>query len=534
MNNRKSHLKVFFQNSIGVQNLVICRKISVINQYNIMRVSWLYVLLFLSVPTIALAQDEAASQGFLGSLDAAFSQFVGTIFSVLFFSVGGFPLIVLWLIVGAIFFTLRMGFINIRAFRHAIDVVRGKYDDPNEEGEVSHFQALSAALSATVGLGNIAGVAIAISIGGPGAALWMTVGGLFGMSSKFVECTLGQKYRVVKPDGTISGGPMHYLSQGLADMGQAGLGKVLSVLFSILCICGTFGGASMFQSNQSYGAVANVINIPGWIYGLILVTLVALVIIGGIQRIGMVAGTIVPAMCGIYVVASLWILLVNFTEIPGAFGTIISGAFSPQAVEGGVIGVLVQGLRRSAFSNEAGIGSAAIAHSAARTEEPVREGIVALLEPFIDTVVICNMTALVVIITGVYADPQYADFGGAELTSAAFGTVIGWFPAVLAISVFFFAFSTMISWGYYGERCWGYLFGERSLIIYKILFLMAIFIGSVANPVSVIDFSDGMLLAMAFPNLLGAYFLSGQVALDLKDYMRRLNNGQMLPIGQTS
>ncbi len=493
---------------------------------------WLYICLFLLIPTVALAQEEATAGGFIGGLNAAFSRFVEAIFSVLFFSIGGFPLIVLWLIGGAVFFTLRMGFVNIRAFRHAIDVVRGRYDDPNEVGEVSHFQALSTALSATVGLGNIAGVAIAISIGGPGAALWMTLGGFFGMSSKFVECTLGQKYRITKPDGTVSGGPMHYLSKGLAEQGHRTFGKVLAILFSFLAICGAFGGASMFQANQSYGAVSSVLPIPGWLYGVILVALVALVIIGGIQRIGMVAGTIVPLMCVIYVAASLWILLVNFTEIPTAIATIFSNAFSPQAVEGGVIGVIVQGLRRSAFSNEAGIGSAAIAHSAARTEEPVREGIVALLEPFIDTIVVCNMTALVVVITGVYADPQFAELGGAELTSAAFGTVIGWFPVVLAVSVFFFAFSTMISWGYYGERSWDYLFGEGSLIVYKILFLLAIFIGSVANPTAVIDFSDGMLLAMAFPNLLGAYFLSNQVALDLKNYMLRLKRGELLTAEQ--
>jgi AGCS family alanine or glycine:cation symporter len=498
----------------------------------VMKKVWLYVLLFLAVPTVALAQEEPGGNGLIDGINAIFSRFVEVIFSVLFFSIGGIPLIVLWLIGGAIFFTLRMGFINLRAFRHAIDVVRGKYDDPNEEGEVSHFQALSAALSATVGLGNIAGVAIAITVGGPGAALWMTLGGFFGMSSKFVECTLGQKYRITKPDGTVAGGPMYYLSQGLADMGYRTFGKVLAILFSFLAVCGAFGGASMFQANQSYGAVASVIPIPGWLYGLVLVALVALVIIGGIQRIGMVAGTIVPLMCVVYVAASLWILLANFTEIPSAIATIVGSAFSPGAVEGGIIGVLVQGLRRSAFSNEAGIGSAAIAHSAARTEEPVREGIVALLEPFIDTIVVCNMTAIVIVITGVYNNPQFAELGGAELTSAAYGTVIGWFPTLLAISVFFFAFSTMISWGYYGERSWDYLFGERSLIVYKVLFLMAIFIGSIASPTAVIDFSDGMLLAMAFPNLLGAYFLSNQVALDLKNYMLRLRRGEMQPANQ--
>lgn len=469
---------------------------------------------------------------FLHHLNTAFSQFVEALFSVLFFSIGGLPLILLWLLVAAIFFTIRMNFVSIWAFPHAIDVIRGKYDDPTEEGEVTHFQALATALSATVGLGSIAGVAIAISLGGPGAAFWMTVSGLLGMTSKFVECTLGVKYRVVKPDGTISGGPMYYLSAGLAGIGQKKLGKVLAVLFAFFAICAAFGGSSMFQANQSYGAVATVIPLPSWLYGLILVLLVGLVMIGGIERIGMVAGMLVPTMCVLYFAASLWIIVTHCAAIPAALTTIVKGAFSPEAVEGGFVGAMVQGLRRSVFSHEAGIGSAAIAHSAARTEEPVREGIVALLEPFIATVAICNMTALVVILTGVYENPEFANLGGAQLTSAAFGMEIEWFPIVLALSCFFFAFSTMISWGYYGERSWDYLFGEKSLIIYKILFLLAIFIGSVANPSSVIDFSDGMLMAMAFPNLLGAYFLSGQVAADLKNYMLRLNSGRIAPVSQ--
>ncbi len=503
------------------------------------RRAWLYVLLFLAIPTVAIAQDEAAASGgnFLDSLSAGFSWFVNNIiFGILFFDAGtGFPFIVLWLIAGAIFFTVRMQFINIRAFKHAIDVVRGQYDDPEEEGEVSHFQALATALSATVGLGNIAGVAIAVSVGGPGAVLWMTFGGLFGMTSKFVECTLGQKYRVVKADGTVSGGPMRYLSAGLAELGQRKLGQILAAVFSVLCIFGAFGGANMFQANQSYGAVSQILpGLPGWLYGIILATLVGLVIIGGVERIGQVAGAIVPLMCAFYVAASLFIILTNFTQIPNAIGVIIGGAFNPQAIEGGILGVIVQGLRRSAFSNEAGIGSAAIAHSAARTEEPIREGIVALLEPFIDTIVVCNMTALVLVITGAYNDPAYEELretgAGAELTSAAFGTVIGWFPILLAVAVFLFAFSTMISWGYYGERCWDYLSGGRGLIIYKVLFLFATFIGSIAAPGPVIDFSDGMLLAMALPNLLGAYFLSNIVARDLKDYMSRLQSGEMQPV----
>lgn len=459
-------------------------------------------------------------------INSAFSQVAAILFHLLFFSIGGFPLIVLWLLVGALFFTLRMGLINVRAFPHAINVVRGRYDADDETGEVSHFQALSTALSATVGLGNIAGVAIAIELGGPGAVLWMTLGGLLGMSSKFVECTLGQKYRVIRPDGTVAGGPMYYLSLGLDKLGYPKLGQGLAGLFSILAIGGCLGGVSLFQANQSYSAIAEVLPLlPNWVYGLSLMALVALVILGGIERIGRVAAAIVPTLCGVYILAALWILLTHLGDIPAAIHTVIQGAIAPEAVEGGVVGVAVQGLRRSVFSNEAGVGSAAIAHAAARTEEPIREGIVALLEPFIDTVVICNMTALVVIVTGAYAQPERV-LGGASLTAAAFGSVISWFPVVLAIAVFFFAFSTIISWGYYGEQSWDYLFGSRSLILYKGLFLTAVFLGSVANPTAVINMGDGLLLAMAFPNLLGAYLLSNQVAADLKDYMTNLRESR--------
>ncbi len=496
--------------------------------------TWLYMLLFLLIPTVALAAEPETADSFIQNVDQAFSSFVNVIFDILFFSVSGFPLIVLWLIIGAIFFTIKMQFINLRAFKHAIDILRGRYDDPEDQGEVSHFQALATALSGTVGLGNIAGVAVAVSVGGPGAAFWMTIAGFFGMTSKFVECTLAQKYRIVKPDGTISGGPMRYLSAGLAEMGQRTLGRVLAVLFSVLCISAAFGGANMFQANQSYGAVSTVLDLPSWVYGLVLVVLVGLVIIGGIQRIGMVAGTLVPLMCVLYVLASLFILLANITEIPGAIATIISGAFAPKALEGGVIGVIIQGFQRSAFSNEAGVGSAAIAHATAKTDEPIREGLVALLEPFIDTIVVCNMTALVIVITKVYNAEEFAALReakkGAELTSAAFGTVLDWFPILLAIAVFCFAFSTMISWSYYGERCWDYLSGGRGLIIYKILFLVAAFVGSVSNPSSVINFSDATLLSMAFPNILGGYFLCGQVAKDLQNYMGRLSKGKMIPV----
>lgn len=494
-----------------------------------MKKTWIVLLLlFLFVPIAAIAQDapEASSGGFIDTLDAVFTQLVDAMAVVLFFDIFGVPLIVVWLIGGAIFFTIRMGFINFRAFKHAIYVVRGHYDDPDESGEVTHFQALAAALSATVGLGNIAGVAIAVSVGGPGAMLWMTIAGLFGMTSKFVECTLAQKYRMILPNGHIAGGPMYYLSRGLAERGMRPFGKILAGLFAVLCIGAAFGGGNMFQANQSYVAVSGVIEtLPDWIYGIAIATLVALVIIGGIRRIGTVAGALVPSMCIIYVLASLWILLINLPEIPGAFAKIFVEAFSPQAIEGGFIGVLVQGIRRSVFSNEAGIGSAAIAHAAARTDEPVREGIVALLEPFIDTVVICNMTALVVIITGEYANTTTAP--GVETTSAAFATAIDWFPIILALAVFLFAFSTMISWSYYGERAWTYLFGESTTIVYRGLFVACVFVGAVVNLGAVLDFADMMLLSMAFPNMLGGFILADKVRADLDNYMGRLDSGEM-------
>ncbi|MGK7921369.1 MAG: alanine/glycine:cation symporter family protein [Trichodesmium sp.] len=467
-------------------------------------------------------------------ISATFSQFLKNIDAIIFYSIGGdqgIPLIVLWLISGSLFFTIRMQFINLRAFKHAIDVILGKYDDPNDEGEVSHFQAVATALSGTVGLGNIAGVAIAISLGGPGAAFWMTIAGFLGMSTKFIECTLAQQYRMIRLDGTIAGGPMYYLSIGLADLGQKSFGQILAGMFAFLNILAVLGSSSIFQSNQSQVVVANVLPFVAertWIYGLVLVLIVGLVIIGGIQRIAGVAAAIVPAMCGVYFLAALWVILSNFTAIPNALASIIHGAFAPQALAGGLVGALVQGFRRAAFSNEAGLGLAAIAHATAKTDEPVREGIVALLEPFIDTIVICNMTALVVIITGVYNNPEFANIGGSELTLAAFTSVISWFPAILTVCIFLFALSTMISSSYYGQVCWQYLFGDRSVIIYKVLFLIGVFVGTVTNPEAVIQFADAMKITLAFPSLLGAYFLCGKVATDLENYMKRLQTGEMI------
>jgi len=491
----------------------------------------------------AFAQEAEEEKGVFDQVDAIAGTIVGWIASVFFYPVytssegTEIPLVVAWLVVGAVFFTFRMGFINFRGFKHAIDVVRGKYDNPDAEGEVSHFQALSSALSATVGLGNIAGVAIAVSLGGPGAIFWMIVAGFLGMSSKFTECTLGQKYRETRPDGRVMGGAMFYLSKGLAEKGFGKFGKVLAVLFAILCIGGSFGGGNTFQVNQSLNAVQE--SIPWladhrWVFGLVMAVLTGLVIIGGIKRIALTAEKIVPAMCGIYVITCLVVLFRHASEIPAAFGTIFDSAFNPGAAWGGFIGVLVIGFKRAAFSNEAGVGSAAIAHSAAKTKYPVREGIVSLLEPFIDTIIVCTMTGLVIVITGHYeggsaaevAKPFADDNNGAGLTSAVFGSEVSWFPYVLSAAVVLFAFSTMISWSYYGERCWAWLFGDGSSMVYRWLFLVMVFLGSIITSTNVLDFGDLMILGMAFPNVLGLYFLAGGVKSDLNDYLDKLKKGE--------
>jgi len=435
------------------------------------------------------------------------------------------PIVVVWLIIGAVFFTLRMSFINLRGFGHSIQVTSGKFDDPDDPGEVTHFQALSAALSATVGLGNIAGVAVAVGVGGPGAIFWMICAGFLGMSSKFVECTLGQMYRIEDELGNIRGGPMQYLSNGLAEYGMGGLGKVLAVVFAVMCIGGSLGGGNMFQANQSFAAVKEIVPLFETYpiaYGLILAFCVGLVIIGGIRRIGAAASKIVPLMCGIYVLAAAYILLVNAQHIPDAFAKIIGEAFSPEAGRGGLVGVLIIGFQRAAFSNEAGVGSAAIAHSAASTDEPVREGIVALMGPFIDTLIVCTMTGLVVVITGAYIELPNE---GAVMTSWAFEQPLSWFPLLLATATVMFAFSTMISWSYYGERCWTYLFGPRNSMIYKVGFVLCVVIGSVISLGSVLDFSDLMILGMAFPNIFGLVVLSSKVRRALDDYWSRYRAG---------
>lgn len=447
------------------------------------------------------------------------------------------PFIVVWLVLGSIFFTIKMGFINIRGFKHAIQLVQGKFDNPNnkDSGEVSHFQALVTALSGTVGLGNIAGVAVAITVGGAGATFWMIIAGLIGMSAKFVECTLGVKYRNVNSDGEVAGGPMYYLSKGLKKRNLGVLGKTLAIVFAVLCVGASFGGGNMFQANQAFSQVSG--QFPGiesfhlfgigggTAFGIILAIFVGVVIIGGIKSIASVTDKIVPVMVGIYVITALIIIFMNITNVGHAISSILEGAFSPEAAKGGVIGVLIMGFRRAAFSNEAGVGSASIAHSAAKTEKPVSEGIVALLEPFVDTVVICTMTALVLIFTGFADDTQGLE--GAELTSAAFSSVFSWFNWVLLIAIVLFAFSTMISWSYYGQKAWSYLFGESKNMgyLYKGLFLIFVVIGASTGLGAVLDFSDLMILGMAFPNIIGLLIMSDEVREDLKQYLADVKSG---------
>ena len=454
------------------------------------------------------------------------------------------PFVLIWLLAGAVFFTVYNKFVNVRAFGHALAVVRGKYDDPNHKGEVSHFQALTAALSGTVGVGNIAGVAVAVSLGGPGATFWMIIAGLLGMSSKFAECTLGTKYRRENPDGSVSGGPMYYLREGLAKHKWPNLGKVMAVIFAIACIGGSLGGGNMVQINQATqqlvevtGGETSIFAQQGWIFGVVMAAIVALILIGGIKSIAKVTEKLVPIMVGIYIAGALAVLLAHTTEIPAAIGKIIGGAFNNDAMYGGIIGVLIQGFRRASFSNEAGIGSASIAHSAARTNEPVSEGIVALLEPFIDTVVICTMTALVIIISDygafeqseVLASAQAGNLQAINLTSSAFSSTLSWFPVILSVAVILFALSTMISWSYYGLKAWTYLFGESQLssLAYKTLFCLFVVIGSAISAQSVFDFGDAMIFAMCFPNMLGLYFLAGEVKHDLNDYLKRVRSGEI-------
>jgi len=470
------------------------------------------------------------------------------------------PTIILLLVGGALFFTVYFGFVNVRRFSTAVQTVRGKYDaldhhesgapdlaiegdikdtirDESKEGEVSHFQALTTAVSGTVGNGNIAGVALAIAVGGPGATFWMILCGLLGMSTKFVECTLGVRYRDVGEDGTVYGGPMYYLTKGLKERGFAKAGKILAMIFALLCIGASFGGGNAAQSNQAAMQLVNSFGMTGGsartIIGIIMMIFVGIIIVGGIKRIASVTEKIVPFMALMYVLACLYIIGINFSFIDDAFGMIFNQAFNPQAGLGGLLGVLITGFRRAAFSNEAGAGSASIAHSAVKTQYPASEGLVALLEPFIDTVVICTMTALVIIIfNGDSTIFEYGGIGGkvlidgvevegAGITSAAFSEYISFAGPFLTVAVVLFAVSTMISWSYYGLQSWMYVFGKSkaSDLSYKILFLMFIVIGAAGDMSAVWTFSDAMILALVFPNMIGLILLYPKVKEELNRYL---------------
>ena len=502
-----------------------------------------FSFLFVLSSFVNFSQEKGLDQ----KIDEAFAPISDFFSYYVFYPIAGYPFVILLLIGSAAFFTLYFGFPNIKYFFTAINVVRGKYDEvekddsASEDGEVSHFQALATAVSGTVGNGNIAGVALAIALGGPGATFWMVVCGLIGMSSKFVECTLGVQYRDVGADGTIYGGPMYYLTKGLKEKGFETLGKIAAVFFAIFCIGGSFGGGNAAQSNQATLVLKQLLGLEstsaGAIIGLVLAILVGIIIIGGIKRIASVTEKIVPFMALLYLIACLYILLINFTLIDDAISLIVNEAFNPTAMGvGGFIGVLMVGFKRAAFSNEAGVGSASIAHSAVKTKYSASEGLVALLEPFIDTVLICTMTALVIIIFNFGGYFEYGGdgmgtvlidgvpFEGAGITSQAFAQYIPFSDIFLTIAVVLFAVSTMISWSYYGLQSWKYLFGRGQVadITYKLIFCMFVVIGSAASMNSIWDFSDAMIFAMVFPNMIGLFFLFPVVKKELEKYLKAI------------
>ena len=492
-----------------------------------------------------MAQEKGLDQ----RIDEAFQPISDFFSSVIFFEISGYPFVILLLVASALFFTLYFGFPNIRYFLTSINVVRGKYDSveksdsKSEEGEVSHFQALATAVSGTVGNGNIAGVALAIALGGPGATFWMIICGLLGMSTKFVECTLGVYYRDVDKDGVVYGGPMYYISKGVKSKGFKTLGTVAASLFAVFCIGGSFGGGNAAQSNQATIVIKNLFGyestFAGAMIGIVLASLVGIIIIGGIKRIASVTEKVVPFMALLYILACIYILGINFSFIDDAIGLIISEAFNPTAVGvGGIIGVLMVGFQRAAFSNEAGAGSASIAHSAVKTKYAASEGLVALLEPFIDTVVICTMTALVIITFNSTGAFVYGGDGtgavlidgvvyeGAAITQMAFAEYIPGSDIFLTVAVVLFAVSTMISWSYYGLQSWKFLFGRGYIadLTYKVLFLMFVVIGAAASMNSIWAFSDAMIFAMVFPNMVGLYFLFPIVKEQLKKYLEAIKN----------
>mgnify|MGYP003306050620 FL=1 len=471
------------------------------------------------------------------TINEAFKPIASAFNDLVFYSIpigeSQLPLIVVWLIAGALYFTFYLKLINVRGFTHAIRIVLGKEDKTDTApGEISHFRALTTAVSGTVGVGNITHVAVAISIGGPGATFWLIVAGFLGMASKFVECTLGVKYRQVNADGSVSGGPMYYMDKGLTERNMPRLGKVMAWYYAVCIVVGCLGVGCMFQANQAYVQFVNVTGgaegffaSRGWLFGSILALLTGLVIIGGIKSIARVTSKLVPFMALLYVGTALVVIGANFSAIPSAVSAIITNAFTPEGVTGGVIAVLILGFRRAAFSNEAGIGSSAIAHATVKTDEPLTQGFVAMLEPFIDTVVICTITALVIILT-VY-DPAMLNEGtirGVELTSSAFASVIPWFPSVLAVVVMLFAYSTMISWSYYGLEGFVYMFGskQRTKRIFNAVFCLFVVVGCTVQLDTVLDFSDAMIFAMALANMLALYLLGPDVKRELDAYWTKL------------
>ena len=493
--------------------------------------------IILGLATLLLINGSAFGAGFDETINNATAPIAALIGQIVFFKIPVFgadlPVVVLWLVVGAVFFTFRMGFINLSGFKHAIELVRGDWSDPKGHGEVSHFQALATAVSGTVGIGNIGGVAVAVTVGGPGATFWLILAGFLGMSTKFVECTLGVKYRTENPDGSVSGGPMYYLRKGFSDRGMEGFGKFMGTFYAIGIFIGALGIGNMFQSNQAYVQLNNVsggaLDGLGWLVGLVMAIIVFAVIVGGIKSIARVTEKIVPFMAVFYCVFALIVILMNFSSIPQAIANVFTGAFTGEGVTGGALGAMIIGFQRAVFSNEAGIGSASIAHAAVKTNEPITEGYVSLLEPFIDTIVICTITALV-IGTAQVADPNFAgEATGVAMTSAAFEAQLSWFPIPLAFAAVLFAFSTMISWSYYGLKGWTYLFGEsvQGQNIYKITFCVFVALGCMVQLGPILDISDALVFLICVPNILGLYFLSPIVKRELDSYRARMASGEI-------
>ncbi len=497
----------------------------------------LYLGLFLSILfNSAFAQEAGGFDESINNLTAPIAKLVG---NIVFYKITLFgadlPLVVLWLVIGGIFFTFYTRFIGIRAFKHAIELVKGDFTNPNDKstGEVSHFQALATAISGTVGIGNIGGVAVAVTVGGPGATFWLIMAGVLGMSTKFVECTLGVKYRNENPDGSVSGGPMYYLSKGLKEQGFAGLGRFMGMFYAIGIFVGALGIGNMFQSNQAYVQLNNVfgggLDGYGWAVGLVMAAIVFAVIIGGIKSIAKVTEKIVPFMAIFYCLFALIVIFMNFTSIPQAIANIFTGAFTGEGVAGGALGALIIGFQRAVFSNEAGIGSASIAHSAVKTKEPITEGTVSVLEPFIDTIVVCTITAMVIGTTQV-AYPGFAgDKVGIAMTSAAFESQLSWFPIPLAFAGMMFAFSTMISWSYYGLKGWTYMFGESDLgqTIYKLIYCAFVALGCMVSLGPILDISDALVFLICVPNILGLYILAPIVKREMNSYFSRIDSGEI-------